>query len=81
MEFLVKVIPWAKKMDVHLEWKDLLTDRDIYKIKLTAKPIDGEANKQLIEVISKFFNVKKRFIQIDKWATSRLKLVKIIDFK
>jgi len=66
-------------MDVHLEWKDLLTDRDIYKIKLIAKPIDGEANKQLIEVIGEFFNVKKRFIHIDKWATSRLKLVKIED--
>ena len=79
MEFLVKVIPWSKKMDVQLEWKDLLTGRDIYKIKLTAKPIDGEANKQLIEVISKFFDVKRRFIHIDKWATSRLKLVKIDD--
>ena len=79
MEFLVHVIPWSKQILVQEDWKDLLTNRTIYKIKLTAKPINGEANKQLIEVISDFFKVKKRFVHIDKWTTSRLKLVKIIE--
>ena len=79
MEFLVHVIPWSKQISVQKEWKDLLTNRDIYKVKLTAKPINGEANKQLIEVITDFFKTKKRFVEIDKWATSRLKLVKIIE--
>ena len=77
MEILVKVIPWSKKILVEKEWKDLLTERDIYRVKLTAKPINGEANKQLEEVLAKFFKVKKRFIVIDKWTTSRLKLVKM----
>jgi len=71
------VIPGSKQISVQEEWKDILTNRPIYKIKLTAKPINGEANKQLIEVISDFFKVKKRFVEIDKWATSRLKLVKL----
>ncbi len=79
MEFLVHVIPWSKQILVKEDGRDLLTDRIIYKVKLTAKPINGEANKQLIEVISDFFNVKKRFVEIDKWASSRLKLVKIKD--
>ena len=79
MEFLVHVIPWSKQILVQEDGKDLLTNRIIYKIKLTAKPINWEANKQLIEVISDYFKVKKRFINIDKWATSRLKLVKIVE--
>ena len=77
MEILIQVVPGSKKISVEEQWKDLLTNRTIYKVKLTAKPINGEANKQLLEVLSDFFKVKKRFIEIDKWATSRLKLVKI----
>jgi len=77
MEILIQVVPGSKKISVEEQWKDLLTNRIIYKVKLTAKPINGEANKQLLEVLSDFFKVKKRFIEIDKWATSRLKLVKI----
>jgi len=77
MEFLVKIIPWAKNIDIKLEWEDLLTSRKIYRIKLTAKPINWEANKQLMTVLSDFFNVKKRFIEIEKWRNTRLKLVKI----
>jgi len=78
MEILVNIIPWAKKILVKEEWKDLLTWRPIYKIKLTAKPIDWEANKQLIEILTDFFKVKRRFIHLDKWQTSRTKLI-IID--
>jgi len=77
MEFLVHVIPWSKQILVKEDGRDLLTNRVIYKIKLTAKPINWQANKQLIDVIADFFKVKKRFIKIDKWTTSRLKLVKI----
>ena len=77
MEILVKVVPGSKKIQVQLEWEDLLTWRKIYKVNLTAKPIKWEANKQLQEVLADFFWVKKRFVEIDKGATSRLKLVRI----
>ena len=50
MEILVKVVPGSKKIQVAHEWKDLLTWRDIYKINLTAKPVNNQANKQLLEV-------------------------------
>jgi uncharacterized protein YggU (UPF0235/DUF167 family) len=78
MEILVKVIPWSRKIEVLKEWKDLLTWKDVYKIKLTAKPVNQEANKQLIQVIADYFKTKKRFVKIHKWTTSRLKLVKIL---
>jgi len=77
MEILVKVIPNSKKIQVKFEWKDLLTWREIYKVNLTAKPIKWEANKQLQEILADFFDVKKRFVRIDKWTTSKLKLIRI----
>ena len=77
MEILVKVVPGSKKIQVQSEWEDLLTGRKIYKVNLTAKPIKWEANKQLQEVLAEFFWVKKRFVEIDKGTTSRLKLVRI----
>ena len=79
MEILVKVIPWSKKIEIIQLWKDLLTNKDVYKVKLTAKPVNNQANKQLIDVLVKHFNTKKRFIFIDKWNTSKLKLIKIVE--
>ncbi len=79
MEILVKVIPSSKKIDVIYEWKDSFTNKDIYRIKLTAKPINNEANKQLIKVLEKYFHIKKRFISILKWDNSKLKYVKIVE--
>lgn len=81
MEILVKVIPWSKKIEVEEIWKDLLSNLPIYKIKLTAKPVNNQANKQLIDVLVNYFNTKKRFIEILKWDTSRLKKVRILEDK
>ncbi len=78
MKILISVIPWSKKIDVKETWVDLLTSRPTYRIKLTAKPIDGEANKQLIKVLTGFFWVKKRQIKLLKWGNNRLKLLEII---
>lgn len=79
MEILVRVIPWTKKINVQAMGNDELTGKKIYKIKLTAKPINHEANKQLVEVLVKYFNTKKRFVEILKWDTSKLKKVKIVE--
>jgi len=79
MEILVKVIPWSKKIDVIFLWKDKLTNKDIYKIKLTAKAINNQANKQLIEVLEKYFKTKRRYINILKWDTNKFKLLKIVE--
>jgi len=79
MEILVKVIPWSKKIKIISFWKDELTGKSIYKVKLTAKPINNQANKQLIEVLEKYFNTKKRFISITRGDTSKLKSVKIVE--
>jgi uncharacterized protein (TIGR00251 family) len=50
---------------------------NIVKIKLTAPPVGGAANKQLIEVISEATGIKKSSISIVKGLSSKRKIVEI----
>lgn len=47
------------------------------KVKLTSPPVDGEANKKLIEILSKEFDVAKSKIMIVKGVTGKSKVVEI----
>lgn len=47
------------------------------KVKITAQPIDGKANKALIEFLSKQFKVPKSYFEIVKGETSKEKTVLI----
>lgn len=47
------------------------------KIALTAPPVDGEANKQLIQYLSKLFRVKKSDITIVAGERSRRKRLSV----
>jgi len=71
----VSVVPWSKQEKIDLQ-KDLMWN-EIYKIWLKAKPIDGEANKNLIQILSIYFNVAKKDIIILKWGNWRLKTIEI----
>jgi uncharacterized protein len=53
----VKVIAGAKRRELRLEGSGL-------KAKLIAKPIQGRANEELIDLIADTFGVKRREIQI-----------------
>ncbi|MDD4801849.1 MAG: DUF167 domain-containing protein [Syntrophomonas sp.] len=48
-----------------------------WKVKLTAAPVDGEANAALIDFLSGFFKIPRRDIKIIKGETSRHKIVEI----
>ena len=48
------------------------------KIKITAQPIDGKANKGLIEFLSKKFKIPKTSIQVVKGETSKEKTILFI---
>jgi len=65
---LVKVIPFAKSVRVEPILGGL-------KVHLTAKPIEGEANKQLIEVLAEYLHVPKSTIIIEKGQTGRTKMI------
>lgn len=47
------------------------------KIKISAPPVDGKANQNLIEFIAKALGVSKSKIDIVKGRTSKLKTLKI----
>lgn len=49
------------------------------KIKLTAPPVDGKANEELIEYLSEIFSVSKKQILITKGESNRHKTVEITD--
>ncbi len=46
-------------------------------VKLTAPPVDGEANAQLVEVLADYFSVRKSDVEVIKGASSRRKTVKL----
>ena len=54
-----------------------IIDNTILKVKLTAPPVDGSANEQLIELISESTGVKKSQIKIIRGLSSKRKLVGI----
>ena len=62
----IKISPNAKKNEI------IKTESEV-KIKITAQPIDGKANKALIEFLSKEFKIPKTSIQILKGETSKEK--------
>ncbi|MEK6645336.1 MAG: DUF167 domain-containing protein [Candidatus Firestonebacteria bacterium] len=67
----VKVIPNASKNEIkEIEGK--------LKVYLTTSPIDGKANKSLIELLSGHFNVKRRNINIIRGVKSRNKMIEVI---
>ena len=68
----IRVIPGAKKNTI----KD---DNGRLKVYLTAPALEGKANKSLVEVLSKYFSVRKRQIDIIKGLKSRDKIVNISD--
>lgn len=77
MQILVFLQPWAKQEKIDIQ-KDI-EGNAIYKIWVRSKPIDGEANKDLINLLSQYFKLPKAEITIIRWHTSRYKTVLIKD--
>ena len=63
-----KISPNAKK-------NEIIRENDGIKIKIAAQPVDGEANKALIEFLSKHFKIPKTSIEIVKGETSKDKTI------
>lgn len=72
MRIYVKVSPRSSKNEV----KQI--SQGEYKVKLTAPPVNGEANKQLIEVLSDYFKIAKSNIQIVGGKSAKVKMVDIL---
>ena len=50
---------------------------DVYKVKITAPPVEGSANKALIELLAKRLGVAKGRVEIISGTRSRLKSVRV----
>ena len=70
----LKISPNASK-------NEIIKTEDGVKVKITAQPIDGKANKCLIEFLSKTFKIPKSSIEIIRGETSKEKtlLIKVFD--
>ena len=75
MKIAVKVIPGAK-----LEKIEQLSEGN-YKVWLRSKPVEGEANKTLIRILSVYFDVPKSSIKIRIGEKGRDKVVEIADIE
>ncbi len=52
---------------------------DIYRIKVTAPPVDGKANAALVKLLAKKLGIPPKKIDILSGQTSRLKTIRIQD--
>ena len=52
-------------------------ENGIYYIRITAKAIDGKANKSIIEFLAKELNLKKKDIEIIRGEKSSKKIISI----
>ncbi|HEY9633696.1 MAG TPA: DUF167 domain-containing protein [Coleofasciculaceae cyanobacterium] len=67
----VKVKPNSKKQSI-----EEFTDGSL-TVHLKSPPVDGKANKELIELLAEKFNVPKSQIRIKSGLSSRNKLIEI----
>ncbi len=49
------------------------------KVRVKAKPVEGEANREIIERLAEHFNVKKSAVRILRGASSKRKTVEITE--
>lgn len=72
MDIHIVVLPRSSRKEV----VGMLSDGTL-KVKLTAPPVDGEANKQLIELLAEYYDVPKSCVTLVKGEKSKKKLVRI----
>lgn len=78
MKIKVHIIPNAKKNELVSRDANFFGE-EAWKIKINAAPVEGKANKELINFLSEHFKTAKSNIRILKGEKSRNKLIEIVD--
>jgi len=73
MRIYARVLPRSSKNEI----KEM--GKNEYKIKITAPPVDGEANEMLIKILAKHFGVPKSFVTIVGGKSAKIKIIDIDD--
>lgn len=68
MEIQVKVKTKSK-----IEGIEKLANEDIYEVRVNTPPIDGKANKRVIEILAKHFAIPKTSITLKRGHKSKIK--------
>ncbi len=76
VKLIVKVIPNAKQNEIVEDAIDLLGARNL-RIRINQPPEDGKANKAVIDLLAKYFKVKKCDVSIIFGLTSRNKIIEV----
>lgn len=71
LTLMLRVVPRASKSEVIGMVEGHL------KVKIAAPPVDGAANAELIKLLSRYFDVPKRNIELVSGETSRVKKVRV----
>jgi len=69
----VKVFPDSKKEEI------IKKTEDSFEIKVKARPIRGEANREVIELLSSFLKIPRGKIRLIKGFRERNKIFKVAD--
>lgn len=69
----VKVFPHSKRDEI------VQVSENFFEIKVKAKPVMGEANKRVIEILSNFFKIPESKIRVIKGFRERNKILEIND--
>jgi uncharacterized protein (TIGR00251 family) len=67
----IRVVPRSSRISIAQETPTQ------YKVRLTSPPVDGAANSQLIEFLSKKLSIAPRLIEITRGHTARTKQLTI----
>jgi len=65
----IKLLPRSSKSRI------MGMEGEFYRVKVNSPPVDGEANKELVSLISKKLKVPKGSIEIISGRTSRMKVL------
>ena len=68
----IKLVPRSSKSQI------MGLEGEFYKVKVNSAPVDGEANKELVSLISKKLRIPKGSIEIIAGKTSRMKVLRIM---
>ncbi|EKE11865.1 MAG: hypothetical protein ACD_15C00011G0004 [uncultured bacterium] len=71
MRIYIKVSPRSSKNEV-----TKIAEGE-YKVRLTAPPVDGQANAMLIKILSEYFDIPKSSLRIIGGKSAKTKIVEI----
>ena len=75
MRIIVKVIPRARKREIKKQ------PDGSYKIKVVSPPVNGKANKEVIDIVAKEFGIKTSKVRILRGEKTREKFIEIDTIK